>query len=118
MRSLVVLLLAWSVLPVLAQDEPPAPPPALVQVYGQVDDSLTGKPVYECLVGYYGRDGVRHGITPVNSDGRYSLFVPAGIPFQLGVEQENGYHDLRMAMPAITPGADATRQDLRLRPKP
>ncbi|HRQ84700.1 MAG TPA: hypothetical protein PLV70_06265 [Flavobacteriales bacterium] len=69
-------------------DLPPMGSAKRVQLVGQVTDSLSGKPVYDCLVGYYDREGQRRSITPVNSDGRYAMFIPATEPFELRVERE------------------------------
>lgn len=89
----------------------------LVQLQGMVTDSITGKPVYDSLVGFYSLDGKRWAITPVNSDGLYSLFIPAGIPFELRVEQENGYREMRRKGAPIPAGSTGARLDLALQPK-
>jgi hypothetical protein len=121
MRPLLSILLACSLLSAAGQQTGPvpdaaAPPP--VQVHGLVTDSLTGKPVYDCLVGYYTMDGKRQAINPVNSDGRYALFVPPDTPFELRIEQENGYLERRLPLLALPPGSGPLRQDIRLQPKP
>lgn len=118
MRRWLPLLLLFMVRPVWAQTNKGADQPPLVQVYGSVTDSRTGKPVYDCLVAYYTLDGKRGSINPVNSDGRYSMFIPSGRPFELRVEQENGYSDLVQPMEAIPAGTSGHRQDLQLHPKP
>ncbi len=96
---------------------PPKGSPDRVQLVGMVTDSLTGKPVYDCLVAYYSLDGERRSFSSVNSDGLYSMFIPANAPFELRVEKEDGYHDLRIAVPAIAEGKAERRLNLRLQPK-
>ncbi|HRO39495.1 MAG: hypothetical protein M9900_05450 [Flavobacteriales bacterium] len=98
-------------------DLPPMGSAKRVQLVGQVTDSLSGKPVYDCLVGYYDREGQRRSITPVNSDGRYAMFIPATEPFELRVERENGYVEMHRKGPAIPLGTPQYRMDLVLRPK-
>lgn len=97
---------------------PPQGSPARVQLVGTVTDSLTGKPVYDCLVEYYGTDGLRYSIASVNSDGRYAMFVPAGKSFELRIIKEDGYKDLRQPMDALAEGLGQRRQDLLLQPRP
>jgi hypothetical protein len=97
---------------------PPKGSPQRVQLYGMVTDSLTGKPVYDCLVEYFGRDGQRSSISSTNSDGRYAMFVPAGVPFELRIVKEGGYFDLRRAVRPIAAGTGQYRQDLVLQPMP
>ena len=96
---------------------PPKGSPDRVQLMGTITDSMTGKPVYDCLVAYYGRDGERRSISSVNSDGLYSMYIPAHDPFELRVERENGYLDLRKRAPEIPQGAKQFRFDLVLQPK-
>lgn len=110
-------LLPWLPVNGICQEPPAAAKAPLVQVVGTVTDSLTGKPVYDCLVGYYTTDGKRRAVTPVNADGLYALFVAAGQPFELRVELENGYLDRRRTVPPIPPGTTSFRQDLALMPK-
>lgn len=90
---------------------------ASVHLSGRVRDGLTGKPVYDCLVAYYDTAGVRRWVTPVNSDGAYSLFIPAAARFELRVERENGYADLRRPVQAPPEGVAAWEVDLVLDPK-
>lgn len=98
-------------------DLPPSGSPQRIQLFGMVTDSLTRKPVYDCLVGYYDASGKRLSITSVNSDGRFALFIPAGVPYELRVERENGYVELHRAMPPAPNGLALLRQDLVLLPK-
>lgn len=98
-------------------DVPPQGSPDRVQVFGTVTDSLTGKPVYDCLVEYYDITGERRSISSVNSDGRYAMYIPAHLPFELRIERENGYAELRVQAPAIPEGAEQIRLDLVLKPK-
>lgn len=120
MRPLLTILLACALITAVGQQTDPVPDataPPLVQIHGLVTDSLTGKPVYDCLVGYYTFDGKRQAINPVNSDGLYALFIPAGTPFELRIEQENGYRERRLRLPALPPGNGPFRQDIQLLPK-
>jgi hypothetical protein len=96
---------------------PPKGSPKRVQLFGLVTDSLTGKPVYDCLVEYYGRDGQRRSISSVNSDGRYAMFIPANEPFELRVEKENGYVNFQRRVPPVPEGTAQLRMDLVLHPK-
>ena len=89
----------------------------LVQVHGTVTDSLTGKPVYASLVEHYDLSGKRWAVTTVNSDGRYAIFVPTGLPFEIRVTKENGYVDLHHRAAAIPAGTEQFELDLVLRPK-
>lgn len=89
---------------------------AQVQLQGTVTDSLSGKPVYDCLVEHYDLEGKRWALTPVNSDGRYAMFIPAEQPFELRIVRENGYRELRRALPGSQPGAKVLKVDLRLMP--
>ncbi len=73
--------------------------------------------MYDCLVAYYDTAEVRRWITPVNSEGMYSLFIPAADRFELRVERENGYADLRRPLPAPPAGAASWQVDLVLSPK-
>ncbi len=98
-------------------DVPPQGSPERVQIFGNVTDSITGKPVYDCLVEYYDMAGERRSISSVNSDGRYALYIPAQVPFELRIERENGYADLRKQAPVIPEGAEQFRMDLVLMPK-
>lgn len=121
MRLLFPCLLLMLACPLWAQ-QPSAPTPlqqapGRIQLYGTVTDSLSGKPVYDCLVGYYGRDGERLAVSPVNSDGRYSLFIPAGEAFELRVERENGYQELRQGVGPIPLAQRELRMDLKLVPR-
>ncbi len=88
-----------------------------VQVFGTVTDSLTGKPIYDCLVAYYDLEGTRRSVSSVNSDGQYAMFLPAHIPFELRIEREDGYKDLGKRAPAIPKGMKQFRFDLVMRPK-
>lgn len=121
MRACLTALLLLSAPLLLAQkphlDVPPKGSPERVQLFGTVSDSLTGKPVYDCLVGYYSPDGVRKAVAPTNSLGRYALFVPAGMPFELRVEKEDGYLPMGHQIPAIAPGTPQFHQDLLLQPQ-
>ncbi len=90
---------------------------APVHLFGTVTDSLSGKPVYDCLVEYYGIDGKRHAVSSVNSEGRYALFIPANQAFELRVEKENGYRNLHKAAAPPPDGTLNLRMDLELRPK-
>lgn len=119
---------AWLILPVLffagglhAQKPqlvvPPESSADRVQVFGTVTDSLTGKPVYDCLVAYYDLEGNRRSVSSVNSDGHYAMFIPAHIPFELRVEREDGYKDLGRRAPVIPQGVQEFRFDLVLQPK-
>lgn len=96
---------------------PPKGSPERVQLTGTVTDSLTGKPVYDCLVEYYGRDGQRRSISSVNSDGRYAMFIPAEKPFELRVEKENGYLNFQRRMMPVPAGTQQFRADIVLQPK-
>lgn len=120
MRVWLPALILFFPLGLLAQrphlNVPPKGSPDRVQLVGTVTDSLTGKPVYDCLVAYYGVDGQRRSISSVNSDGLYSMFIPAHEPFELRVEKEDGYRDLHKAIPAIAEGKAELRLDLVLRP--
>ena len=98
-------------------DVPPQGSSDRVQVFGTVTDSITGKPVYDCLVEYYDMAGERLSISSVNSDGRYAMYIPALVPFELRIERENGYADLRVRAPEIPEGMDQFRLDLVLMPK-
>ena len=88
-----------------------------VQVFGTVTDSLSGKPVYDCLVAYYDLEGNRRSVSSVNSDGQYAMFIPAHIPFELRIEREDGYKDLGRRAPVIPKGVKQFRFDLVMRPK-
>ncbi|MBP8823130.1 MAG: hypothetical protein KBH07_05770 [Flavobacteriales bacterium] len=88
-----------------------------IQLIGTVTDSLTGKPVYDCLVGYYDQRGERRMVTPVNSDGQFALFIPPHSPFELRIEQENGYRDLHTSVEVIPEGLPQMRIDLVLQPR-
>ncbi|MBX2982745.1 MAG: hypothetical protein KF843_08735 [Flavobacteriales bacterium] len=96
---------------------PPQGSPDRVQLFGTVTDSITGKPVYDCLVEYYDMAGERLSISSVNSDGQYAMYVPAHLPFELRIERENGYRDLRTSAPQIPEGTGQFRLDLVLHPK-
>lgn len=96
---------------------PPNGSPQRSQLSGLVTDSTTGKPVYDCLVGYYDASGKRLSITSVNSDGRYAMFIPSGVPYELRVERENGYVELRRPMPPVPTGQALLLQNLALLPK-
>ncbi len=98
-------------------DVPPQDSPDRVQVFGIVTDSITGKPVYDCLVEYYNMAGERLSISSVNSDGRYAMYIPAHLPFELRIERENGYAELRVRAPEIPEGSEPFRLDLVLKPK-
>ncbi len=87
-----------------------------LQVHGTVTDSVSGKPVYDCLVEQYDLDGKRWALTPVNSDGRYALYIPAEQPFELRIVRENGYRAFRRVLPGSRPGAKELKVDLRLIP--
>ena len=87
-----------------------------VQVYGTLTDSITGKPVYECMVEHYDLSGKRWSVTTVNADGRYALFIPTGVPFELRVTQENGYLEMSHREKAVPPGTKQMRVDLKLKP--
>ena len=91
--------------------------PERLQIFGTVTDSITGKPVYDCLVEYYDIDGQRLSISSVNSDGIYSMFIPGHMPFELRIEHENGYYEMRRSAPVIPEGVARFRFDLVLRPK-
>lgn len=88
-----------------------------VQVFGTVKDSLTGKPVYDCLVAYYDLQGERRSVSSVNSDGYYAMFIPAHLPFELRIEREDGYKDLGRRAPVIPNGVKQFRLDLVMLPK-
>lgn len=98
-------------------DVPPDSSADRVQVFGTVTDSLTGKPVYDCLVAYYDLEGDRRSVSSVNSDGQYAMFIPAHIPFELRIEREDGYKDLGRRAPVIPKGVKQFRFDLMMRPK-
>ena len=98
-------------------DIPPASSVDRVQVFGMVTDSLTGKPVYDCLVAYYDLEGNRRSVSSVNSDGQYAMFIPAHIPFELRIEREDGYVNLGKRAPEIPKGIKQFRFDLVLSPK-
>lgn len=87
-----------------------------VQVQGFVSDSLTGKPVYDCLVEYYTIEGQRKAVSSVNEDGRYSMFIPVGKPFELRITKENGYCEMRRNVEAVPFGVKEFRKDLYLQP--
>jgi len=86
-----------------------------VQVYGTVTDSLSGRPVFT-TVEHYDLNGKRWSLTEVNGDGRYALFVPAGVPFELRAEPLPGEAPLRRIVPAVDSTARTFRLDLRLKP--
>lgn len=121
MRTWISAFAVLAATAVLAQhphlNVPPKGSPDRVQLFGYVTDSLTGKPVYDCLVEYYGRDGQRRSISSVNSDGRYAMFIPARTPFELRVEKENGYFNFQRRVLPIAEGTSQLRMDLVLRPK-
>lgn len=96
---------------------PPEGSPERLQIFGTVTDSITGKPVYDCLVEYHDIAGERLSFSPVNSDGIYSMFIPAHVPFELRIAHENGYAELRKSAPAIPEGLARFRFDLVLRPE-
>jgi homogentisate 1,2-dioxygenase len=87
-----------------------------VQVFGTVTDSATGKPVYECMVEHYDLTGKRWSVTTVNADGKYALFIPTGVAFELRVTQENGYLEMSHREKAVPPGTKQLRVDLKLKP--
>ena len=87
-----------------------------VQVFGTLTDSITGKPVYECMVEHYDLTGKRWSVTTVNADGRYALFIPTGVPFELRVTKENGYLEMSHREKAVPPGTKQIRVDLKLQP--
>lgn len=91
--------------------------PDRVQVYGNVVDKVTGKPVYECLIEHYDMAGKRWSVTTVNSDGRYSLFIPTGKDFELRIVRENGYAELDQRVAAVASGTKLLQQDLVLTPR-
>lgn len=111
MRRAFTILLTLAALHAVAQT------PAQVQLYGAVADSITGKPLYDCLVGYYNLQGERLSITPVNSEGIYALFIPTGTAFELRIELENGYREMRKTVPPIAEGVAEYRLDLLLQAK-
>lgn len=121
MRKWLLSVLLFPALPLAAQQTvagPAAKPSGeRIQLIGTVTDQLTGKPVYDCLVGYYNVDGKRLMVTPVNSDGQYALFIPAQVPFELRVEQENGYLDLHQQVVELPQGRPQPRFDLQLQPR-
>ena len=88
-----------------------------VQVQGMVSDSISGKPVYDCLVEYYTVEGQRKAVSSVNADGRYAMFIPAGKEFELRITRENGYCELRRSVEAIPFGVKQFRKDLFLQPR-
>jgi len=96
---------------------PPEGSPERLQIFGTVTDSITGKPVYDCLVEYYDMAGERRSISSVNSDGQYSMYIPAHVPFELRIERENGYEELRVQAPKVPTGLSQFRFDLVIRPK-
>ena len=120
MRPWLLLILLLPALPLWAQQSGASPAGKKegqrIQLIGSVTDQQTGKPVYDCLVGYYDAEGNRLMVTPVNSDGQYALFIPDRLPFQLRVEQENGYQDLHQQVLALPDGDPHPRIDLRLQP--
>lgn len=87
-----------------------------VQVFGTLTDSITGKPVYECMIEHYDLTGKRWSVTTVNADGRYALFIPTGVPFELRVTQENGYLEMSHKEKAVPAGTKQLEVDLKLRP--
>jgi|GEM_PF-658631 len=87
-----------------------------VQVFGTLTDSVTGKPVYECMVEHYDLTGKRWSVTTVNADGQYALFIPTGVPFELRVTKENGYLEMSHREKAVPPGTKQLRVDLKLQP--
>lgn len=91
--------------------------PTRVQVTGLVTDARTGKPVYECLVEHYDPAGKRWGLTTVNSEGRYSLFIPTGEAFELRVVDENGYRPMREQHGPLPADARTWEHDLHLEPR-
>ncbi|MCC6839215.1 MAG: hypothetical protein IT230_03570 [Flavobacteriales bacterium] len=121
MRPWLLFTLLLPALPLTAQQNGPLPAGKTagqrIQLIGSVTDQLTGKPVYDCLVGYYNADGKRLMVTPVNSDGQYALFIPDRLPFELRVEQENGYLDLHRQVMALPEGDPQPRIDLHLQPR-
>ncbi len=88
-----------------------------VQVFGTVLGKDTGKPVYDCTVEHHDLTGKRWSLTMVNSDGRYSMFIPPNEPFELWVVRENGYAELRERLDPIPAGTPTFEADLSLRPK-
>lgn len=109
MRSVLLFLLLCFGLSVHAQEKP------RVQVYGTVTDSLSGRPVYTTIE-HYDLAGERWALTETNSEGRYALFVPAEVPFELRVVPLPGRSELRHTLPALPASARTFRLDLRLRP--
>ena len=109
--ALLALFLAGSSAAVAQQDTVPR-----AQVYGAVRDARTGATVY-CTVEHFDKDGKRQALTTVNSDGRYSFFVPAAEPFLLRVAEENGYAPLERTIEAISKGSAPLRIDLVLHPE-
>ncbi|MFT3886109.1 MAG: hypothetical protein QM724_11990 [Flavobacteriales bacterium] len=112
MRTLLLSIAILTASLLFAQDK------EQVQVYGSVTDVLTGKPVYECLVEHYDMAGKRWSVTTVNSEGLYSLFIPAGEPFELRVTRENGYQELCQRNKAVRKGSKTFELPLKLTPKP
>ena len=109
--ALLVLFLASAAAARAQQDTLPQ-----AQVYGAVRDAGTGATVY-CTVEQYDMAGKRQALTTVNSDGRYSFFVPAGQPFLLRIADENGYAVLERSVEAIPANAAPQRIDLLLEPE-
>jgi hypothetical protein len=111
MRALLSMLGAVLALVSLGQTRP------LVQVYGTVTDSVSGKAAYT-TVEHYDLAGKRWALTEVNGDGKYALFVPSGEPFELRVTPLPGQRELRRRLAALPPDARTFRLDLRLQPAP
>ena len=87
-----------------------------VQVFGTLTDSITGKPVYECMIEHYDLTGKRWSVTTVNADGRYALFIPTGVAFELRVTKENGYLEMSHREKAVPSGTKQLKVDLKLQP--
>ena len=88
-----------------------------VQVNGFVSDTISGKPVYDCLVEYYTAEGERKAVSSVNADGLYGMFIPTGTDFELRITRENGYCELRRSVKAVPYGMREFRLDLYLQPR-
>lgn len=95
----------------------PAQSAGRVQVFGSVIGKDTGKPVYDCTVEHHDSTGKRWSFTMVNSDGRYAMFIPTGVAFELWVVRENGYKEFRERFGPIPAGTATFEADLSLEPK-
>ncbi|MCB0792722.1 MAG: hypothetical protein H6595_09175 [Flavobacteriales bacterium] len=108
-RMLLMVVAILADLAVFGQDRP-----ARVQVHGRVIVAGTGQVVY-ATVEHYDLEGKRWSLTEVNSDGRFALFLPCDVPFELRVT-ENGFVPLTEQHPAVPCGTATFEADLELTP--